>query len=100
MTSMEEIRSVARDCTEIFSALGDPHRQDILILLETEGPLNVLQITENSELSRPTISHHLKVLKDAGLVTVEKRSRENFYTTEWGDSSGKLINFMNKVLKH
>jgi ArsR family transcriptional regulator len=99
MTPMDEIRSAARDCTEIFSALGDPHRQDILILLEIEGPLNVLQITENIELSRPTVSHHLRVLKDAGLVTVEKRARENFYTTEWADSSGKLVAFMNKVLK-
>ncbi|AVG23455.1 ArsR family transcription repressor [Pontimonas salivibrio] len=99
MGNMDEVRAIARDCSEIFLALGDHQRQDILILLATEGPLNVTEITRNMDLSRPSVSHHLKVLKSAGLVSVESKSRENFYTAQWADASAKLLPFMKKVLK-
>ncbi len=65
MVTENQVRKVARDCSLVFNALGDPNRQDILIMLETEGPLNVLQITERLNLARPTISHHLKILSNA-----------------------------------
>lgn len=99
MAKIDGVREVARDCSDIFLALGDHHRQDILILLETNGPMNVIEITNNMNLSRPTISHHLKVLKSAGLVNLTRKSRENIYTAEWDDAHKKLLAFMKKVLK-
>ena len=99
MGNIEAVRDAARECSEIFLALGDHGRQDILILLEANGPMNVLDITNNLSLSRPTISHHLKVLRTAGLVTLERKSRESIYTAQWDDAHKKLLVFMKKVLK-
>ena len=97
MPNAAQVRKVARDCSLIFNALGDPNRQDILIMLEAEGPLNVLQITERLNLARPTVSHHLKILSNAGLLTSIKKSREIFYESDWDDASKKLKKFM-KIL--
>ena len=90
-------RKIARECSSIFTALGDPNRQDILIMLEVKGPLNVLQITENLNLARPTVSHHLKILSIAGLIKSQKNSREVYYHADWEDAKQKLLNFMNLI---
>lgn len=63
-------------------------------MLEMEGPLNVLQITERLNLARPTVSHHLKILLNAGLLKSTKKSREIYYESEWTDASRKLKKFM------
>lgn len=97
MSSEAQARKIARDCSSIFTALGDPSRQDILIMLEKQGPLNVLQITENLNLARPTISHHLKILLNAGLIKSEKKSREVFYESDWTAAKKKLKNFMSLI---
>lgn len=94
MGSEAQARKIARDCSVIFTALGDPNRQDILIMLEKKGRLNVLQITENLNLARPTISHHLKILLNAGLIKSKKESREVFYESDWSEAKKKLKNFM------
>ena len=94
MATENQVRKIARDCSLIFIALGDPNRQDILIILETEGPLNVLQITERLNLARPTISHHLKILSNAGLLRSTKKSREIYYESEWAEASKNLKKFM------
>jgi DNA-binding transcriptional ArsR family regulator len=94
MATVTQVRKVARDCSLVFNALGDPNRQDILIMLETEGPLNVLQITEHLNLARPTVSHHLKILVNAGLLKSTKKSRETYYESEWAEASKNLKKFM------
>jgi ArsR family transcriptional regulator, arsenate/arsenite/antimonite-responsive transcriptional repressor len=71
-----------RDCLPLFQAFGDTGRQDIILLLAETESMNVNQIAEQLTLSRPTISHHLKTLRSAGLVSSERRSTENFYTLE------------------
>ncbi len=72
-------------CGPLFQALGDPHRQSIILLLADNERLNVAAIAEAMPLSRPAISHHLKVLKSAGLVSMSRESRENFYTLTLDD---------------
>lgn len=94
MANIAQVRKVARDCSLVFNALGDPNRQDILIMMEAEGPLNVLQITERMNLARPTVSHHLKILTNAGLLRSTKKSREIYYESDWVDASKKLKRFM------
>ncbi|CAM4226096.1 ArsR family transcriptional regulator [Bacillus manliponensis] len=69
-----------RTCIPFFQLLCDPHRQDIILLLSEKNPLTVSDITAQSSLSRPAISHHLKLLRDQGLVTVEKRGTERYYS--------------------
>ncbi|WP_409343028.1 ArsR/SmtB family transcription factor [Paenibacillus sp. MBLB4367] len=69
----------------LFQALGDPVRQRIVLTLGRSGPLNVKQLTEQSHLSRPAISHHLKILRQAGLVSVKEIGTVNLYTLEIAD---------------
>lgn len=69
-----------RACAPVFNALGDKYRQDIVMLLAQDERLNVNQIAERMPLSRPAISHHLKVLMQAHLIALERVSRENFYS--------------------
>lgn len=61
-----------------LTALGDPTRQRILLVLSRET-LNVGQLTERFPLSRPAMSHQLKVLSHAGLLVQERRGRERVY---------------------
>jgi ArsR family transcriptional regulator, arsenate/arsenite/antimonite-responsive transcriptional repressor len=78
--TLDDVAESFRTCGPIFHALGDPFRQDILLLLAQHEQLNVNQITEHIALSRPAVSHHLKVLLQAGLVQMARQSRENFYS--------------------
>jgi ArsR family transcriptional regulator, arsenate/arsenite/antimonite-responsive transcriptional repressor len=88
--TLEDVRKSFADCVGLFHALGDPARQTILLLLAEHGRLNVGQITELMHLSRPAISHHLKVLKDGGLVELTRESRENYYSLLWDEPIGRL----------
>ncbi|NRB46413.1 MAG: winged helix-turn-helix transcriptional regulator [Saprospiraceae bacterium] len=58
----------------IFKALNDPTRRQILDLLK-EKDLNAGEIAENFNMSKPSISHHLDILKRADLVTSEKKGQ-------------------------
>ena len=71
----------ARTLARGFAALGDPVRLRLLNLLatSTEGAVCVCDLVEPVGRSQPTVSHHLKVLREAGLVTVEKRGTNNWY---------------------
>lgn len=62
-----------------FAALGDTCRQQILLIFEPGEELCVNQIAGMFSLSRPAISHHLKVLREAGLLLCEKRGKEVYY---------------------
>lgn len=62
-----------------FSALGDSYRQKILLTFDPGEEICVNEIARLFKLSRPAISHHLKVLKDAGLLVCDKRGKEVYY---------------------
>jgi ArsR family transcriptional regulator len=64
-----------------FAALGDPARLRLLSLIATApaGEVCVCDLVEPIGKSQPTVSHHLKVLGDAGLVTSERRGRWAWY---------------------
>ena len=63
-----------------FRALGDPTRLEIFHLIASQyEPICVCDIVERFDLSQPTISHHLKTLRDAGLVTVSRQGVWAFY---------------------
>lgn len=78
--TLEDVVHSFRACAPVFNALGDKYRQDIVMLLAQDERLNVNQIAERMPLSRPAISHHLKVLMQARLISLERVSRENFYS--------------------
>lgn len=62
-----------------FEMLRDPRRQEILILLFDHKDLTVNEVAKKMTLSRPTVSHHLKLLLQAGLVTVTQKGKERYY---------------------
>jgi DNA-binding transcriptional ArsR family regulator len=68
-----------RNLSRVFAALGDEHRQRILLTFEPGERLNVGQIVEVSTLSRTTVSHHLKVLREAGILRSEKIGKEVWF---------------------
>jgi ArsR family transcriptional regulator len=75
-----------RACIPVLQTLSEAHRQDILLLLSENGKLTVNEITERLSLSRPAISHHLKLLKNAGVVTVEQQGTQRYYDLALQDS--------------
>jgi DNA-binding transcriptional ArsR family regulator len=70
-----EFKTISR----VFTALGDEHRQRILLTFEPGERLNVGQIVEVSTLSRSAVSHHLQILKYAGVLDSEKVGKEVYY---------------------
>lgn len=62
----------------IFVALSDPTRRTVFERLSA-GPRPVAEVARDLPVSRPAVSQHLKVLKEAGLVTAEKRGRQQIY---------------------
>lgn len=68
-----------RAMSKVFTALGDEHRQRILLLFEKGERLNVGQIAEVSTLARSTVSHHLKILREADVLLAEKQGKEVYF---------------------
>ena len=73
---MRAIPKEWRTLAKVFVALGDEHRQRILLTFEKDERLTVGQIAEVATLSRPAVSHHLKILRDAGVLEAERVGRE------------------------
>ena len=65
-----------RPMAKVFIALGDEHRQRIMLTFERGERLTVGQISDVSTLSRPAVSHHLKILRAAGVLEAEKIGKE------------------------
>ena len=66
----------------VFTALASPARRELLRLLLDEGAQPAGRLAERFDMSRPSVSEHLKVLKDAGLVAESRRGRERHYRLE------------------
>lgn len=67
------------DAVEFAKAIADETRQRIMSLCCCKA-LTVGDITTQIGVSQPTVSHHLAILRDAGLVTVNREGRESFYS--------------------
>ena len=68
----------AIDCVEFCKALADDTRQRILVILQ-EGELCVGDIVDVFDMSQPTISHHLGILKQFNLVVSRKEGKQVYY---------------------
>jgi len=64
-----------------FNALGDPTRRAIFEKLQ-HRPLAVVDIADGLPISRPAVSQHLKVLKEAKLITLSAEGNRNIYTLD------------------
>jgi DNA-binding transcriptional ArsR family regulator len=82
----KEAVKIFRECLPLLQTLSAEHRQDILLLLSDNGRMTVNEITEQLTLSRPAVSHHLKLLKNAGVVNVEQEGTLRYYRLSMKDS--------------
>ncbi len=64
---------------DIFTALSDPTRREILEMLANSGQLSATEIYDHFPVSHPAISQHLKALREANLVLVEKKAQQRIY---------------------
>jgi DNA-binding transcriptional ArsR family regulator len=62
-----------------FSALADPTRRLILEMLARKGQLSATEISDNFQATPSAISQHLKVLREANLILMEKRAQQRLY---------------------
>ena len=79
---MDEINLLEdfKACRKLLIAVGDEQRQYLISqMLSGCCGMRVVEIAEKSNLSRPAISHHMQILKDAGLVSAEKVGTKIFY---------------------
>lgn len=95
MSDASELKSLFHECMPLFIALGDEIRLTIIEALTdaayrtcqgefssdalSRHGMNVREITEKTSLSRPAVSHHLKLLKEAGLISIRREGTCNYY---------------------
>ena len=97
---LKDITSKFKLCRKAISAMGDETRQLILLTL-LEGDFNgirVGEITEKTHLSRPAVSHHLKILKNSGIINMHREGTKNYYYVNSNESQWKqLTYFINHI---
>lgn len=83
---------------DAFKALSDPTRRKILELLQ-DKPLNAGEIAEYFQITKPSISHHLAILKNSGLIIDERQGQNIVYSidmTVFQDMMKWFLNFVDK----
>jgi len=92
-----------KSCGPLFIALGDEQRQKLIIDIADAGRqgINVTNLSSRSKLSRPAISHHLRVLKDCGVIKPLKIGTQIFYQLNLNknlETLSELIRSMQNVI--
>ena len=99
----EDVHLLAEEfaqCRNILLALGDENRQHLILeMLKMNqcGGVRVGAITEKTHLSRPAVSHHLRILKDAGLLKVRREGTKNYY---YFDADAEAMESLQRLLTH
>lgn len=79
---VKKITSEFKLCQNALLALGDETRQHLILemmKMKTCSGVRVGEITEKTNLSRPAVSHHLGILKDAGIIKMRREGTRNYY---------------------
>lgn len=95
-TLAEEFKSMQK----VLIALGDENRQHLILEMMQMGScsgVRVGDITARTHLSRPAVSHHLQILKDAGIVRMRREGTRNYY---FFDTKPESLNRLTAMLDH
>ena len=101
--SRQAVRQLAeefRDCRELLQALGDENRQHLILeMMKIEDCFGVRvgEITARTNLSRPAVSHHLRILKDAGIARLRREGTRNYY---YFDADTQAMERLLQMLSH
>lgn len=97
--SENQVKEKFNSCRKLLIALGDETRQLIISVLvdaNCEG-LQVGEITTRTHLSRPAVSHHLRILFDAQVVGMTKQGTKHFYYLQLGGEWTTLVSLVNEI---
>jgi len=103
MNKFDQLNTIKEDfinCQEVLLAIGDETRQSILLVLmgtDCQTGLRVGDITQQTHLSRPAVSHHLKILRDAGVILMRKEGTKNFYFIDVRTKLGLLKDLVKDI---
>lgn len=100
MQSISDLAAEFEACRGILAALGDSNRQHMILTMMQMGKCGgarVGDITSSTNLSRPAVSHHLRILKDAGIVKVRKEGTKNYY---YFDANAEAMERLVSMLCH
>ncbi len=99
----EEIQQMAdeiHESQEILTALGDHMRLHLILVMLHYGDSNGMRvgsIAEKARISRPAVSHHLQILKRAGIMKVRREGTKNYY---YIDANMEVFDHLIKMLLH
>lgn len=99
----QDVQKLAEEfdaCRKTLLAFGDANRQHLILEMMQMGECDgarVGQITERTHLSRPAVSHHLSILKDAGIVKMRREGTKNYY---YFDTDAKVMNDLLQMINH
>lgn len=89
------------ECRPVLSVLGDTTRQSIILsLLENmhKGGMRVNELAEEIHISRTALSHHLKILKECGIIGLREEGTKNYYYLNYRSSRvTALMRFFRKI---
>lgn len=105
MNKNDQLKLIKEDfinCQKVLLAIGDETRQSILLVLmgtDCKNGLRVGEITQQTHLSRPAVSHHLRILREAGIIIMRKEGTKNFYYIDVNTKISLLKNLINDIEK-
>lgn len=102
MTDNKKVAELFERSLPFLTALGNPDRQQLLMLMVDGSQKSVAELTAHTNLSRPTISHHLKILKDAGIIIEHKVGRKIYYQPQAGEyfhTVKELVDVIDELIK-
>ncbi|MDD7795401.1 ArsR/SmtB family transcription factor [Clostridium sp. 'White wine YQ'] len=93
LENLKQLENEFKECRPVLTAIGDETRQLIILSLAkgTYPGMRVGEITKRTNLSRPAVSHHLKILKEAKIVNMVKQGTMNFYHINNPEKSGLAL---------
>lgn len=100
LQDIQELAQEFSDCRKILLAFGDENRQHLILEMMQMGEcrgVRVGAITQKTHLSRPAVSHHLQILKEAGIVKMRREGTKNYY---YFDADAQAIDRLVQMLTH
>lgn len=85
----------------VLGALSDPMRLKILkkLLERRHGCLSCSSAAPCPEMAKSTLSHHFRILRDAGLITTTKQGVENLNRVRWDDMNARFPGLLSAIMK-
>lgn len=100
---MDEVKQLAeefRSCQKLLTAIGDENRLHLMVEMMQMNScrgVRVGEITKRTHLSRPAVSHHLQILREAGILGMRKEGTKNYY---YFDSDHRTMKQLIAALQH